>query len=373
MTDRPHRITLLIGAMGPGGAERVLAQLANHWSGRGEHVTLMTLGSRDRDFYPLDAGIRRVALDLEGPAGGVADAVASNARRIMRVRQVVRESSADVVLSFIDRTNILVIAATRLCAARVVISERDNPFRGGLGPAWRSLRRLCYPHADAVVAQTEPVAKWLRTFVAAERVHVIPNGVAPLAAPEAGSTDDPPRKIVGLGRLEPKKGFDLLIRAFARASAEHPNWELEIGGEGPEREGLQSLARSLGVDGSVRLVGQIQDSRRFMNDSSIFALSSRYEGFPNVLLEAMATGRACVAFDCAYGPADIIRHGIDGLLVPDEDYEAFGIALGELMAEPARRRRMGDAARQVASRFSAERIFEAWDEIALGKGAQRPI
>jgi GalNAc-alpha-(1->4)-GalNAc-alpha-(1->3)-diNAcBac-PP-undecaprenol alpha-1,4-N-acetyl-D-galactosaminyltransferase len=362
MSHAPRTIALVGASLGPGGAERVLAQLANAWARRGVNVALVTISNMRGDFYRLDSAVRRYGLDLLHPSSGPLAAVTSNARRANALRRVLRDIDADVVLSFLDQTNVLTVAATRGSRARVIVSERDNPFRSDLGRPWQVLRRVAYPRADAVVAQTEAVARWVRTFVKSESVRVIPN---PVADPRATS-DVHAHRIAALGRLEAKKGFDLLIRGFARTVGIHAGWELAIGGEGPERRALEMLARDLGVGDRVRLVGRVEDSVRFMSAASIFVLSSRYEGFPNVLLEAMATGLACVACNCDFGPSDIIRDGVDGILVPSEDHSAIATALLSLMSNEDERARLGAAATDVTRRFAAERIFAAWDEVAFG-------
>jgi GalNAc-alpha-(1->4)-GalNAc-alpha-(1->3)-diNAcBac-PP-undecaprenol alpha-1,4-N-acetyl-D-galactosaminyltransferase len=356
------RIALVTATMGAGGTERVVSGLANRWTDEGQEVTLVTIGGDQDDFYLLDPRIRRVALAAQSPSQHPLEGVASNLRRISRLRRAIREASPEVVVSFGDMTNVLVIAATRGVPVKVVVSERNNPFRSALGTGWRVLRRVTYPRADAVVAQTHPVAQWLRSFVPPSRVHTIPNSVAP----RDSRADMAARRVVGLGRLEHGKGFDLLMRAFARASASNPGWELMIGGDGPEQPMLERLSRELGLGESARFAGRVTDSGRFMAEASIFAMSSRHEGFPNVLLEAMASGMACVAFDCQFGPSDVIQPGVDGVLVANEDYESMGAALARLMEAPSERARLGAAAREVAGRFAEGRIFRHWDEVARG-------
>jgi glycosyltransferase involved in cell wall biosynthesis len=371
MTRAGHHVALIVSSLGAGGSERVLTWLADHWARAGLRVTVVTVSGTAEDFFPVPAGVRRLALDLDRPARNPLAGAAWNAVRIARLRRTLRVVGPDVVVSFGDRTNVLVVGAAHTLPARVVVCERANPFRHEFTRGWRMLRRLAYGRADAVVAQTRPVAEWLHSFVPPERVSVIPNAVT--AAHAAGPpTALDARRIVGLGRLEHGKGFDLLIRAFAAARAQ-PDWTLEIGGEGPERGALERLARELGVGGRVRLVGRVPDSVRFMRQASVFVLSSRAEGFPNVLLEAMVAGLACVSFDCDFGPADVIRPGVDGLLVPPGDHEALGVALARLTADPGEQRRLGGAAREVATRFSEEAILPAWDDVVFPADRHRVV
>ena len=125
--------------------------------------------------------------------------------------------------------------------------------------------------------------------------------------------------VVAMGRLSPEKGFDLLIDAFARLAAQHADWRLEIAGEGPERDALQRQIDAAGLQPQVQLVGWVSDPERFLSRSALFVMSSRYEGFPVALLEAMACGVPVISFDCDSGPREIIRPDVDGVLVPAGD------------------------------------------------------
>jgi glycosyltransferase involved in cell wall biosynthesis len=170
-------------------------------------------------------------------------------------------------------------------------------------------------------------------------------------------------RIVGVGRLSREKGFDLLIRAFACIAPWYPDWSLQILGEGPQRAELEDLADSLGVRDNVHLPGWVERPEPALLDAGVFALPSRYEGFPNALLEAMACGLPCVAAACDSGPAEIIRDGVDGLLVPPENVDAMADALKQLVSDDAQRMRLGRRAVEVTSRFSRDAFFTQWDAV----------
>jgi glycosyltransferase involved in cell wall biosynthesis len=166
--------------------------------------------------------------------------------------------------------------------------------------------------------------------------------------------------------LSVEKGFDVLVAAFAEVAAEHPQWQLEIAGEGPERAALERLIDQHHLDDQARLVGWLEDPSELLRRASIFALSSRYEGFPVSLLEAMAEGVPVVCADCDSGPREIVRHQIDGLLVPPEDPGALAQALKRLVVDHALRQAMATAASDVVERFSLERFAERWEEVLEG-------
>jgi glycosyltransferase involved in cell wall biosynthesis len=166
-----------------------------------------------------------------------------------------------------------------------------------------------------------------------------------------------------MGRLTPQKGFDVLLQAFALCQPETLHWSLIILGEGEERGRLEALAARLGITSAVRLPGYVRDASRVLREGDLFVLPSRYEGFPNALLEAMACGLPVISTDCPSGPAEIVRHGVDGLLIPPEDVDALSIAMRQLIATPDDRRRLGSRAVEVVERFSLTNVRRSWDEL----------
>jgi glycosyltransferase involved in cell wall biosynthesis len=166
-----------------------------------------------------------------------------------------------------------------------------------------------------------------------------------------------------MGTLRPEKGFDLLIEAFARVAASHPDWSLTILGEGPERLRLEALVSGSGLQERVSMPGRVADPVPYLVAAHAFALSSRREGFPNALLEAMACGLPAVAFDCPSGPAEIIEHGGNGLLVEPGEVSRLAAALDQIMSSPGERARMGESARGIAMRLAPERVLPRWDAV----------
>ncbi len=375
------RLTLVISTLHAGGAERVMATLANAWVRRGDGITLITLGPADDDFYPLDSRVRRIGLNLLKSTRGIADRFRTSCRRISALRQSVRTTEADAVISFVERTNLLTVLATRGLRLPVIVSERIDPRREPSPPGLRLLRRVLYPRADAIVVQTLSVHAWARRVAPRGRVAVIPNPVAPPA--KFWSPAKRP-KIVAVGRLHRQKGFDLLIEAFARIASRHPQWSLEIFGEGPERAPLELLIQNLRLTDRVTLRGVVSDINPHLVEAGLFVMPSRYEGFPNALVEAMACGCPVLSTDCPSGPAEIIRADHDGRLVPPENVSALADGMSRLMTSEADRRCLGANASTVLERFGIDRVLELWDglihqltigqhpDVAVSGGTIRP-
>jgi glycosyltransferase involved in cell wall biosynthesis len=358
----PHQIAVLVHALHGGGAERAAAALANHWVACGHHVNLITLDRIETDAFALDSRVQRVGLGLMSAAAHPGQGLWNNLRRVRELKHAVRVSGAAVVVSLTDKMNILTLLACLPLRLPVIINERSNPARQQLGPVWEWLRRYSYPKCTAAVAQTDAVAGQLARLVSTQRVHVIPNGVR---RPSRLWEDDPslPRRIVAIGRLSREKGFDLLIRAFAELAEPHPDWQLLIAGEGPERSSLERLITELNLDLRASLPGWIESPLELLCSSRVFVLPSRYEGFPNALLEAMAAGVPVVSFACDHGPAEIVEHGVNGLLVAAEDVHGLAAELERMMLDVDLRIRLGGRAREVVQRFSNEAYFERWDRL----------
>lgn len=357
-----RRVTMVIHALGGGGAERVFCLLANHWAESGREVTAITLDTAETDVFRLDSRVRRIGLGLMQPSHGVWQQVSNTLRRVRGLRRAIREAGASRVLSFTDKMNVLTLLASWNAPWQVVIAERSDPRHQLLGPVWEWLRRRTYPRCQAWIVQTESVARFARAMAGPRPVVAIPNAVAPCAA-AIPPPEQRPTRIVGVGRLSPEKGFDVLVRAFARIAPWYPDWTLQIFGVGPQRGPLAELADSLGVRDNVCLAGWADQPEAALLECGVFVLPSRYEGFPNALLEAMACGLPCIASACDSGPGEIIRDGIDGLLVPPGNVDALADALRQLISDDAKRARLGSHALEVTSRFSREAFFARWEEV----------
>ena len=306
-----------------------------------------------------------MASDSENPSA----AVVNNLRCIFALRWVLREVQPTIALALMSSTNVLLaLAATGLRGIVTVGSEHIYPPQYPLGAAWETLRKHLYAHLTALTALTQESSAWLRRHTRARKIVVIPNA-ATFPLPEREPCLEPPdipqgkRMLLAVGRLDAQKGFDLLIATFQRLAEEFPDWMLVILGEGPDRAALEQQVRSVGLVDRIRLPGRAGNVGRWYAAADLYVMSSRFEGFPNTLVEAMAHGLPAVSFDCDTGPRDIVRHGVDGLLVPAGDTDALEGALHGMMADPSLRHRFAQRAVEARERFSIEKIAAMWEAL----------
>jgi len=352
------KLSLVISTLTCGGAERVMSLLANEWVHRGHRVQLVTL-DRERPFFPLDPRVELTQLDCEKSSPTPFHALWNLNRSVAALRQAQRAFGAEGVISFTTRVNVKALMAARPLGIPVVVSERVDPRMDGEGSRWTRLRDHWYPRAHRVVLQTETVKEYFLSL-GPDRLRVIPNPVEPVSTvPRVEERLGAEFTVLNIARLVPQKGHDLLLQALARTR--HPV-RLKVLGDGPDRPALLDMARSLGVADRVDFLGFVAEKDQYWREAGAFVLSSRYEGYPNALCEAMVAGLPSVAFDCPSGPSDLIVDGVNGLLVPAENVDALASALDRLADDPALRQRLGREGSKITETLGLPGITDRWEE-----------
>ena len=336
-----------------GGAQRVIAQLLEKWTAEGVQTTLISVYP-DQVFYPVPEQTTQLSVTASAANGNVDKLV-----RYKQLRKMLKELKPDVVLSMPEEVGIYVTLAMLGTKIPVVVSERNNPWVMPDKKISRIARRLAYPFVRGLIFQTKKAASFFPASQQKKGI-VLPN---PLEAGRLPDVYEGERQkvVISAGRLEKQKNFQLLIRAFALFHKKHPDYRLEIYGEGSLRQELESLAAELLPEGSWKLPGQVSDLAQQLGRAELFALSSDYEGVPNVLIEAMAVGAPSVSTDCAPGgAAELIENGKNGILVDVGDAEALAEGLCRFAEDPALAKENAREAVKIRQRLDADRVCRDW-------------
>lgn len=378
------RIVFFINDLSGGGAEKALKLLSGHLAGAGHEVSVVTLQASN-DSYALESGVSRVTM-RSGALGRGAGKVLALPVHAAELAAVLHRTRPDVCVSFLPRSNVAHVMTRWFGNRRPIllteqISSRDNYPGTGIGDrVMRGLIARFHPRADAVFPSSAGVRDGLETFgVPRDRMHVVYNPISvdeiqrsarePLA--DAGFGDVP--TIITVGRYAPQKDHATLLRAFAIVRRQSPA-RLVLIGQGPLRAELEVLADELGIRSDVRFAGWQPNPFAWLARSDLFVLSSRYEGFGNVIVEAMACGLPVVSTDCPSGPREILRDGEAGELVPVGDPEALAAAMLAVLADPDRRARLAAQSAARAPEFDISVIGPRYAELlrsfaAVGRGA----
>ncbi len=356
------KITLVIHAMALGGAERVMSIVANYWATHGWDVTLITLvdGSKP-SAYDLDPQIKLQPLGIIGDSPNLLTLLGTGWQRIQVLRTAIVTSQPDVIIGFLNTVNVLTLMATWGLQIPVIVSEHSYPGFGDVNRVWQILMKVMYRRADLLTLLTEnalpfyPVDRGYRSIV-------MPNPVLTPLIEEVSEKLYPTPTLIAVGSLRPVKGFDLLIQAFHQIGDKYPDWHLTILGEGSIRGELTALISQLELADRVHLPGKVENVNAYLRQADIFVMSSRFEGFPMALCEAMACGLPVIATDCLSGPREIIMDGVDGILVKMEDVQALAAGMDALMSDPVKRQKLAIAAPQILDRFGLELVMRMWAE-----------
>lgn len=374
-----RRVVLYVDSLKLGGAERVTLRLANWLHSAGWQPLLLTRKPTSWDFYPVPEGIIR-STEQADPIWMQRLGPLALPWRLQRLRNWIREEQITLVIGMTTIPSIKILLAIVGLGIPCVISERNYPPMKRLGLSWRLLRRLTYPWANLHLVQTDVVGRWLRLHVGAKDQLLLPNPVIwplPTLKPKLDpnswlaqvgvGVNDP--VILAVGTKAHQKGFDRLVGWFRELAPQHPRLQLVIVGLAVGtyhgRDQQQDLCRLLANDPLLRdrlhFPGPVGNLQQWYERAQLFVLSSRYEGFPNVLLEAMASGCCCIASDCPQGPAELIQDSVNGRLIPETASTQLWVnTMDELLRQPIRRQRLGAAAQAVRDRYDPERLSSSF-------------
>jgi len=277
-----------------------------------------------------------------------------------------------MVVSFCDSTNVLTLIACPT-STPVVISERSDPRRQKLSRPWELLRSRFYPRAKICIAQTQEVGNYLaaKRLIAQSKVRVIPSAIQipkfDLQLLNSNRRSQSQKTLLYVGRLSKEKRVDRLLNAWSKLVLQHPTWQLRIVGDGLERVPLQKLAMKLGIQSSIHWALWSSDVWASLGSANAYCLVSEYEGFPQTMLEAMASGLPAAVLDCSPAIRQAISDGENGLIIPSED-RIHGV-LDRLLESESLQMELGRNAAIRARDFEWSAIATEWlNAIEIARG-----
>ena len=353
------KVIFVISAMNGGGAERVLATLANRYVQQGDEVTILMVAG-DESAYPLDEKVKILSIGQPSHGNPLVQV-----RRLSAMRSYFKQHKDSVIVSFGTEINLFTILSSLGLKNRVIVSERNDPNQC----RYPKIRNFVYSLCRGFVFQTEDAKRCFSESIQKNSV-VIPNPIRkqlpepfvsePLASEKRVQRE---KKIAAVGRLEPQKNHKLLLTAFAEFHKNYPQWELHLFGKGRLEQELLQQAKELGCEESVIFEGFRSDILETIRTYGMYVLSSDYEGISNSLMEAMALGLPCISTNCPIGGSALcIKDGENGLLVPVGDAAALQVAMESIAGDEVLAERLGKEAVSVRETFAEEVIAEMWRE-----------
>lgn len=347
-----------------GGTERIICRLANHLSAQ-YRITIITL-SKTQPFYELD---NRVSVAEFHESSSRRSKFARIGRQLFHLFSTMRREKPDLCMIFGED----IAGAASLIIRLAGIGHIWAFFRGTFRRSLRGLNGTINPWAlrvcERIFVQTADAKSALARAYGSEKLFVWPNPIVIReTVPEMNRRE---RLILNVGSIGRLKNQLALLRIFGRLESKD-SWQLKFVGDGPERKKLEEAVSQVEANDSVTVAGESRNIGYELERSSIFAFTSLSEGFPNALAEALASGCACIAYDCASGPAELIENGVNGYLVETESESEYAVCLQTLVDDPGLRADFAHKSRESMERFEASRVLERmsyWIEEALTEGA----
>lgn len=358
------RILFSINSMNCGGAERVISILANKFASEG-HQTEIVVQEWPESFYELHPQVAYINIPKSERAQNVM------LYRIKMLRREILRFSPDVVISFIADHNIVTALACLGLKTRLIVSERNDPAKRPEKKLMRTLRNMAYNLADGYVFQTPGAKDYFKHAIQKNSI-VIVNPFDTKHMPPVYIGERSPH-IAVVNRLVKQKRVDNIICAFARLSSLYPEYELDILGDGPEKERLMQLAQQLSVNDRVHFHGRVDNVLDIIREMQLFVLASDFEGMPNTLIEAMCMGLACISTDCPVGgPRMLIEHMKNGYLIGINNQDQIYEAMCHLIENQDLIQRISVEAAALREKVDIDVVFSQWvDYIQSVRGAGR--
>lgn len=346
------KIAFFIGSLGTGGAERVISNLANHYAEKQWDVDIVILLHNDVG-YRLNGKINIVDMTAKKMSY-----MKATLPWMAKIRKYVKVKKPDRIVSFVGRINALVLTATLGMKVPILVSERSDPLRDGRGKSMLQFCNLIYQRASAVVFQTRYQQSCFSSRLT-KRSHIIPN---PVSVSVDNDITESEYEISTAGRLDEFKNHAMLIDAIALVAKKHPEVQCMIYGEGEQRRNLEKKIKEYGLGNNVQLPGIKTDIHKWIARSSIFVMTSEYEGLSNALVEAMMLGKACITTDYP-GANEVIENDVTGIVVPRGNYKRLADEIGKLLDSKNNRKRLSEKAKEASARYQSIKVIKQWEEL----------
>lgn len=343
------RCVIFTGTLNEGGAQRVISILSEKLLHRGYELHVLLYYDKEI-YYPLHHAIKIGIVDKECERKSMVG-------RLLWIRDFFKKN-ADIVLSFLAPFNMLALAANLNTGIPIIVADRNDPKHVPVNPVVRTLRNWMYELADGIVVQTKNNLRYFSSRIQKKSV-VIYNPVEMKEKSGLALRTEKNKKIVSVGRLMQQKNQMLLIEAFSDVYQMHPEYELVIYGEGPQRLALEKRIKELRLADCVRLPGSTRNVFDEIANSEIFVLSSDYEGMPNALIEAMCLGIPCISTKVS-GAIDLIKDHENGLLVDVNDRKAMKDAMVELIENVELRNKLAVSSLKLNELLATDEIVDKW-------------
>ena len=348
------KILFYINTLGRGGAERVISNLAGVLSEDTSNEVILVTSKKVDLEYELNPKVRRIVL-LED--GCKARKIKRNMLLIKSLRATLKSELVDIAVAFTPEPNFRLLLAARNLKIKTIVSVRNDPKKEYPNAVYKLLANVMYKRATRIVFQTPDAQNCFPASIRKKSL-VIMNQVNDKFY--STQINENGKDIITLGRLTEQKNHKLLIEAFSEIKDEISE-NLVIYGEGPLRKELEQLVNDLGLQNRVFLPGNTDDAAHVLSNAKIFVLPSDYEGMPNALLEALATGLPCISTDCPCGgPKMVINNNENGILVPIKDKNALSSAIKTLVINQEQANKLGANAKASAKMFSPDAIISEW-------------
>lgn len=356
LSKNKERIAFVLPSLGAGGAERVVVNLANGLSNDKE-VTIIALFKTSSVFEINNKINVFYCWPNEPTSSNAFIAFINNLSNIFKLNKLTKKHNFDILIGFTTSANVLSILVAKLNNIPCIISERANPKLFIPNKFWFILRKHLYKKCNFLVVQSKLSKDFFTKYLDPKKIEVLPNPLS-TALQKKRQSIQRENLILSVGRMDNNKNQEMQLRAFSRLKTN--DWKMVLVGDGINRQYLENLSKKLNIANEVLFTGNIEDPSIYYNRSKIFIFTSRSEGFPNVLIEAMFFGLSIISTDCESGPAELISDGENGFLIPVDDEDHLVERLKELISNNKLLIDFGKKARLIGARHTLDKIIDNW-------------